>query len=136
MIAAWSLQQAVYARLTTALTGTAQVYDHVPQSEDGDRTPKSYPYVVIGDGSDREFDCDDATGTDSEVQIDIWSRYRGRKEVKQLMGSIHTALHRQSLSVEGADFGFMTWEFSDDFLEPDGLTRHGVMRFRVVLDHN
>ena len=137
MKTAWPLQQALYTRLAAQLTIAGGVHDHVPMAEDGSAPlVKTYPYVVIGESSEREFDCDETTGADAEITVNVWSRYRGRKEVKQVMGEIHTALHRQSLSVDGADFGFMTYEFGDDFVEPDGLTRHGVMRFRVVLDHN
>lgn len=126
----WALQQAVYTRLTgygdlTALIDA--VYDHVPQNP-------TFPYVQIGDETAVPFDTHDSIGSEATITIHSWSRYRGKKETKQIQREIYNALHRHALSVSGVTTVDCQWEFADSFIDDDGLTRHGVQRFRVILD--
>lgn len=121
----WALQQAIYTRLSDQLS--VEVYDHVPQDA-------AYPYVTIGEGTESEWDTDDSLGIDATINIHVWSRYRGRKEVKQLQDQIYAALHRYDLPVSGADTVLVNFEFADSFVDPDGLTRHGVQRFRIITE--
>ena len=65
--------------------------------------------------------------------MDIWSRYRGSKEAKEIMDRIHTLLHDSSLTVSGTNLINLRFEFSDLVRDPDGITRHGIMRFRAIL---
>ena len=48
------------------------------------------------------------------------------------MDRIHDLLHDSSLSVSGFNLINSRFEFSDILRDPDGVTRHGVMRFRVI----
>ena len=141
----WPLQQAVFDALSgdatlQSLTGQvpARVFDHVPQ--DLWRTPDASggfpPYVVIGLSTARAFDSKTEDGCDQTLTIHIWSRHRGLKETKQIMAAIVEALDRQALSVSGHDLIQLRFEFSDSFLEEDGLTRHGVQRFRALNEAN
>lgn len=137
MIASLELQTAIYAKLVadsavTALA-TGGIFDHVPQTDDG-KPLKGYPYIVIGDERVLADNTDDSAGSEHDVQIDVWSEYRGHKEVKQILSAIHTALHRQPLTVADATFVNCEYETSDFFPEPDGLTHHGIIQFRVLLD--
>jgi len=126
-----AVQQAVYARLNSQLS--VPVYDHVPQPADsGDDS--MFPYVAIGDDTGIEWDTDTSDGWEITLTIHSWSRTRGRLEVKTLQGEIWDALHRHDLAVQGYRTVFCYSEFSETFLEADGLTRHGVQRFRIVID--
>lgn len=127
----WELQQAVFTRLgafaaVTALVG-ARIYDHAPQDV-------VFPYIVVGDTTANEFDTDTSSGADHTVTVHAWSRYRGRKEVKQIQRAIYEALHRHDLAVTGAQTVTCDWQYAENFVDGDGLTRHGVTRFRVLLD--
>jgi len=113
-----------YAPLTVIVTG---VYDHVDQGT-------TFPYVVIGEDGAAEFDTDTEQGAESSITIHSWSRQRGRLDTKQIQEAIYEGLHRQPLTIDDAIFHSMFWEFSDSFLEPDGETRHGVIRFRLRYD--
>ena len=73
------------------------------------------------------------TGSEVTINMDVWSQYKGSKEVKNLMDRIHTLLHDSSLSVTGHNLINMRLEFIDVLRDPDGITRHGIMRFRAVL---
>jgi hypothetical protein len=49
------------------------------------------------------------------------------------MSVVYDILHESSLSVSGADLINMRFEFSDIIKENDGITTHGVQRFRVFV---
>ena len=49
------------------------------------------------------------------------------------MDRIHTLLHDSSLSVSGFNLVNTRFEFMDILRDPDGITMHGVMRFRAVM---
>jgi hypothetical protein len=113
-----------YAPLMAMVTG---IYDHVNQCT-------VYPYVVIGEDAASEWDTDTEIGTDSLITIHTWSEYKGRQQTKEIQEAIYEVLHRAELTIHDAIFYGLDWQFSDSFLEPDGETRHGVMRFRLLYD--
>lgn len=127
----WAVQQAIYAALTgsaalQALIGNpARVYDHVPDEP-------TFPYVVIGESFSGQWDTKSFDGMDQDVVLHIWSRYRGRKEAKQIMGAIHDALNKQKLTVTDQSFVLCQFTFGQVIDDPDGLTRHGVARYSVL----
>lgn len=125
-----ALQTALYARLSgfAPLSALVQgVHDHVPQDA-------AYPYVQVGEIDSAEWDTDTSLGSDDTVTIHVWSRYRGRLQTHQIQDAIYSALHRHALAVDGAQVVTVEFEFADSLLDPDGLTRHGVQRFRVLLN--
>ncbi len=126
----FALQTAIYAKLSTDnnLTSTlgASVFDDIPEE-----TP--YPYVQLGEDTAIDYSTKDQTGSEVTVNIDVWSRYRGSLQAKNIMDRVHTLLHDSSLSVTGSNFINMRFEFSDIIRDPDGITRHGVMRFRAIM---
>lgn len=124
------LQRAVYLALTADPTLAAMVtgvHDHVDQGS-------VYPYVVIGEDAANEWDTDTEQGAESLLTIHTWSREKGRMQTKEIQEAIYEILHRKNLTINNAVFYSCFWEFSDSFLDPDGETRHGVMRFRVRYD--
>ena len=129
-IGSFALQSSVYSTLsndnTLSSTYGASVFDDVPEDT-------SYPYITIGEDNISEFGTKDLDGTTSTMTIHIWSEYKGSKETKQIMDRIHDLLHDSSLSVSGFNLINMRFEFSDIMRDPDGITRHGVMRVRAVL---
>lgn len=122
-----ALHQAVFERLSDELS--TPVYDDVPRNA-------AFPYVVVGEDTHVPFDTDDSLGSESTVTIHVWSRYRGKKEAKQIQGEIYDALTRQELTVEDHDLITIEFEYSDVVLDPDAQTRHGVQRFRAVVERS
>jgi len=110
--------------LTTKLGGN-NIYDFVPENT-------SFPYVKVGDQTMVDDGTKDKKGSDFTLIVHTFSRYRGSKEIKEIMSLIYDVLHESSLSVSGASNN-MRFEFSDIIKEPDGLTTHGVQRFRVFV---
>lgn len=112
------------AELTRLVTG---VYDAVPQGQ-------SFPYVSIGEDSHNEWDTVTTNGSDATITIHSWSRERGRMEIKQIQGAIYSALHNATVTHNGYRIESVQWLGSESFMDQDGLTRHGVSTFRVMLD--
>jgi len=139
----WALQQVIYSTLRAdatlkTLTGAdpARVFDHVPQTtwEAPNASGIFPPYVVVGETEAREWDTKTEDGMEQTLMVHTWSRGRGMKEPKQIMGAIVDALDQVALSVTGHDLVQFRFEFSETFLEDDGLTRHGVQRFRALTE--
>ena len=55
------------------------------------------------------------------------------KEAKNILQRVYTLLHEVDVSVSGANLIDLRCEFSSEVLENDGVTRHGVMRFRAFI---
>jgi len=126
----FALQTTIYSTLSgdSNLTSTlgASIYDDVPQGS-------NFPYVVLGEDSSNDNSTKDVNGTSSTLTIHVWSEYKGSKETKQIMDRVHDLLHDSNLSISGFNLVNLRYEFSDIMRDPDGITRHGVMRFRAVL---
>ena len=128
----WELQKTIYSTLENANitdeagNAIAGVFDDVPEGT-------AYPYIVIGDDTATNISTKDKDIHEHTLNIHIWSQYRGRRDIKDIMKQVHDTLHDSSLSVTGDSLVNMRQEFQTTLLEGDGLTRHGVMRFRAVV---
>tara|TARA_Y100000114_G_C11720152_1_gene308037 strand:+ start:107 stop:514 length:408 start_codon:yes stop_codon:yes gene_type:complete len=129
-IGQFALQEKLYSTLNgdSNLTSTlgAAIYDEAPENS-------SFPYITMGTGQAVDYSTKDLDGSEVSIVLDVWSRYKGSKEVKNLMDRVHTLLHDSNLSVTGHNLINMRFEFGDVLRDPDGITRHGVMRFRAVM---
>lgn len=121
----WALQQAVYAAVTAAVAPIA-VHDHPPQES-------AFPYFTIGEAAGYYDGTKTEDGQEVTVNVHAWSRYRGRKEVKELLGKVYDALHEKPLTVPGFNVSLVRFEFGDSALDEDGLTYHGVHRYRIFI---
>jgi hypothetical protein len=126
----FNLQKAIYAALNGYVTGlsgaSVSVYDDVPEGT-------SYPYVVIGEETAINAGTKNLDGVEHTLTLHVWSGYRGRREIKEIMQSIYSLLHDTAITVTGASLVMIRQEFATTLEEADGITRHGVMRFRVVM---
>ena len=123
------LQQTVFNALdqsSTLQNLVTDVYDFVPEST-------AFPYVKIGEQTMVDNGTKDKKGSDFTIEVHTFSRYRGSVEIKNIMSVVYDILHESSLSVSGASLVNMRFEFSDIIKENDGLTTHGVQRFRVFV---
>jgi hypothetical protein len=120
-----AVQKAIYEALTPALA-PVPVLDLAGPDQ-------LYPYVTIGEFTGEQNDPLIEHGTNLEVNVHTWSRYPGMAETQRLMETAQSALDRQRFAIEGAQWVDTIWIFAQTLRDPDGVTRHGVLRFRVVL---
>lgn len=126
MGASAQLQKSIYAAVKTAVAPVA-VYDEVTDN----LLP---PYVSLGETTATHWDNDENFGSEVTMTIHSWSAYRGYLEVKNIMDAVKTALHEQKLSGFGLNVVMVVMEFAEVMVESDGLTRHGVQRFRILME--
>ncbi len=127
------MQTAIYTALQaeTALTSlvSTRIYDNVPQET-------VYPYVELGEATYQDMGSQTFLGMDGTLTIHSWSQYAGRKQVMQIMEAIYDRLHQGSLTMTGHSLVICRFEFAEIVKDPDGITHHGVQRFRVITRRN
>lgn len=131
------LRQALYAALRAyaplvALLaddplGGAAIYDHTPQDAE-------FPYLVIGGPDGVEHDTDSSLGWDAEVSIHSFARYRGYETVEAIQRETDDAINRTEPSVTDGRIVTLHRTECRSILDDDGLTRHGIHRFRAIIE--
>jgi hypothetical protein len=130
--ALFNSQQAIYTALAASgavqsLLGTPPgIYDHVPPGA-------AFPYVTFGAINVQPFDTKTETGFEQIVTLDIWSRYRGSKEAKDILQAAYDALHRATLMVSNAVFLLCEFHSADLVLMDDGITYRAAARFSIIM---
>lgn len=103
-------------------------YGRAPQSADSGDASK-FPYVTFSFPSRLAFNTKDETGTNAILQVDVWSRDQST-QCETVADVIGAALDRKPLSASGHIT--TEWEGADVSDDPDGVTRHAVLRFRIL----
>lgn len=123
--------------LFTTLTGTAGimalaggVYDRVPA--DPYKTKTAYVSFGPSDVVDDSADC--IISGEHTFQLDVWSKAVGQVEAKRLVDLIYGALHEQSLELTENALAEIRVDFRRVFVDPDGLTTHGVVTVTALIE--
>lgn len=128
-LGSFALQTAVYSTLNgdSNLTSTlgASIFDDVPEDS-------GFPYIQIGADTINEYGTKDVDGASTSLTLHVWSQYKGSLQTKNIMDRIHSLLHDASISVTGYNLINIRFEFGDILRDPDGVTRHGIIRFRAI----
>lgn len=124
--AALALQTAIYGVLIASPV-MLTVYDNVPP----DAAP---PYVQIGDDTIADDGSKTNFGEEITLTLHVYSDKGGKSECKQILGQIYDALHEQPLTAPGFNVADVRREFQDTFQDEDGLTMHGVARYRALVE--
>jgi hypothetical protein len=123
-----ALQKAIYDRLTgnaALMAIVSGVFDSVPEAQ-------AFPYITIGDDTAVDFGTHTWKGQNLTITIHSWSMARGRAQVKDIMKRVYDLLHEQLLTMQGHTMFSMRFDFEQTFLDPDGVTYHGLQRFRAL----
>ena len=121
------LQKAIYDTLTAdaaLMTLVTGVFDHVPGGT-------NLPYVVIGEATAADWSTKDMDGQRHTVSLHVWAQGRGQAETKTIMARIYGLLHRAELTLENETLVLFRFDFSEALLDADGMTHHGILRFRA-----
>ena len=118
--------KAVYAKLnaTSGLTG-------IVSESLNDTDP--FPKIWLEDGGADDWSNKDDDGLEAIVNLHVGSRYRGTKELRELMSKCHTALHNADLTLANGQSVLCQFLRHDIVTDSDGTTRHGVMRFSLLI---
>ncbi|MER2519734.1 MAG: DUF3168 domain-containing protein [Bdellovibrionales bacterium] len=124
-------QEAVYAALAgdagvqASLGSPPRLYDHVPEDA-------SFPYIAFGVAHIAPDDSKMGSAFEHTLTLDIFSRYRGAKEAKEILQAVYAALHRAGLVAVGASFPLCVFHSAEIAPLDDGLTTHIAARFTVL----
>jgi len=104
------------------------IYDENPQNA-------PYPYVVMGEITAKDWSDKLEDGMEVYSTIHVWSRYHGRKEADEMADRILQALSSSAISV-GSNFRTALDRLDDYSLivDMDGKTRHGILRFKYLIE--
>lgn len=127
------LQTGIYSALSENVglqSLGVRVYDSVPEET-------VYPYLQIGDETSVPFDTDTNSGIDTTFMVHTWTQNRGRAQAKEIMAAVYAAIHRKEFDIGSGTMILIQFEFETITPEPeDGVTYHGVQRFRALLEGN
>lgn len=131
----WPLQVAVRDKLladSALMTKISGVFDEVPKNPDGTIIPK-FPYVTIGEATSVPYRTFNGFGEECTITLHIWSRYAGFKEAAEILDDLNRILADTVFSVPGYEMEGCYYEFSETLRDPDGITRHVPVRYRIRL---
>lgn len=118
------VQTAIYEALADALA-PVPVLDRASVDQE-------YPYVTIGESVAGHSDTLGNQSVDIEITVHVWSRQAGFQECQQIMQQAKDALDRETFAA--AEFQWVTtiWTYAQTLRDPDGQTRHGILRFQIL----
>lgn len=119
----FELQKAIFNRLSTI---SCPVYDAVPQGA-------SFPYVTLGEDTAIDWSSKTTDGQETTVTLHVWSRYNGMAEAKQIGGEVIELMTAAPLIMTGFEADTPRLDMSEVIKDPDGITRHGITRFRLFI---
>ena len=117
------------AAVQAVLGSSPQIYDHVPPTA-------TFPYVVFGPVHVTPYDTKKDIGFEQVITLNIWSRYRGGKEARDIFQAVYDTLHRAPLSIAGQTVISCEFHSADFSLDQDGLTYHAAARFAIATQNN
>ena len=129
--ASWALQQAVFAALTASeavksAAGT-RVFDAVPRQA-------AFPYIVVGDGGETNWDTATEAGSQHSLAVHVWSRAGGHKEAKLAAEAVRETLDGAALTLDGHALIDLRYLSADFAREADGETFRATLKFRAVTE--
>jgi len=131
--ASWALQQAVFAALTASEAVTsavgARVFDMPPRDT-------AFPYIIVGDGSETNWDTATEQGSQHTLAVHVWSRAGGHQEAKLAAEAVREALDGAALKLSGHALIDLRYLSADFAREADGETFRATLRFRAVTEPN
>jgi len=122
----FDLQSAIFSLLSgdstlDGLVGNNKIFDSIAPQD------TAYPNVIIGLETMRDVGTKTLDGNVYNVDIDVWSQYRGQKEIKEIMERIYNLLNNATISVSGASSVMSYVVNAVTLTEVDGITRHGIV---------
>lgn len=123
------VQRAIFAALTADATLPGKVVGIFDQVPDG----TGFPYIVIGEATEALADTQDHDGRDITCTLHVWSQAKGFTECLSLAQDLNRILHHQILPLVGASWIYCSCELLEPMHDPDGITRHAVLQYRLFV---
>lgn len=129
-----ALQQAVYTRINSQLGGSVVgVYSNVPQAAQSE-DDSAFPFITIGPVTPTSWSTDDTPGITALVDVGVWTRSTSDLVRRGLADAVYDAMNRYQLPITGVNTVDCLFDNMVEFMDPDGVTTHSVVTFRVTYD--
>jgi hypothetical protein len=128
---ALALQKAIYAALIADAAVGALVADRIYDAPPRDA---AFPYLSFGPASLADWSTGSEEGAEHRFILSAWSREAGKSESYRVLEAAKTALHGAALALDGHSLVNLRFETGAVTRDPDGITWHGVARFRAVTE--
>jgi hypothetical protein len=129
-IKAWELQVKIKQTLEAypGLEGFT-IYDSTPGQS-------PLPFIAFGEEQTEPNMTKTSTGEDDAITLEIWSEYRGKKEVKEIEKKIIAAVYSIDRTfADGAEISYFELENATTIVEQNGKLYHGIIRFSFTIRH-
>jgi hypothetical protein len=114
--------------LISSYEGQPSVFTHVPQDL-GER----YPWITIYSVESSTWDNNSTLGFEGTMTVHSWDNRRDMGEIGNIQKAIYNVLHNNSLTYTGYCNVEFNQEYQTVLRDPDGITLHGVQRFRFII---
>tara|TARA_R110000772_G_scaffold45492_9_gene104257 strand:- start:2492 stop:2908 length:417 start_codon:yes stop_codon:yes gene_type:complete len=129
------LQQAIYDRLTgvpAVNDAVVGIYTQTPQNAKSE-DPAAFPFITIGSFAPKPMDTDGSNGISALVDVHLWSRSTSALTWRAISSAVYDALHKYTaLNVVGAQVVDCLFETGAEIPDPDDITTHSIVSFRVT----
>ena len=92
-----------------------------------------FPKIWLEDGGADDWSNKDDNGLEAFVNLHVGSQKEGTKEIRGLMDKCHSALHNVDLVLANGQSVLCQFVRHDVVIDSDGVTRHGIMRFKLLV---
>ncbi len=127
------LQAAYVARLLADETVQAFFGNPVRLFEDVPDNPV-FPYIALGEDQEIPWLADCIDGSEVYITLHVWARDGGFGTVKEGSAVVTAALHDAPLALAGYRVVVFSRGGMRVMKDPDGLTTHGVLTFRALVN--
>ena len=128
---ALALQKAVHAALVADAAVGALIGDRIHDAPPRNAT---FPYASFGEARAGDWSTGTEAGAEHRLTLHVWSRERGKAESWAVIEAIEAVLDDAALALDGHALVNLRFEMAEARRDPDGITWHGVMRFRAVTE--
>jgi hypothetical protein len=126
------LQKLIFDRLVADTGVHAIVADRIFDNRPDVAT---FPCITFGPSDVVEDDAECITGRIETIQLDCWARSNARvNAVKPLVDAVKTALHLFHAEPESSALVELRVIAMRTFMDPDGLTAHGVVTVQAIME--
>lgn len=91
-----------------------------------------YPYIWLT-SIENDWSSKTDDGLEVEVEVHIGSRYDGNKEADTIADAVYGDLHNKMLTSNTAQILLCQFSGSTMLYDPDGVTRHKVVKFKLLI---
>ena len=124
----------ILGAIQTALTGDATLTAIVPASRIGNhlKDDVAFPHIIYGIEAENAG-IKGQTGYVMTLTLDVWSDYRGEKQVWEIVNALNGLLDRAPVSIASGTNAYLHFDSVQVDTEGDGRTRHGTITYSLMV---